>query len=70
MRRFFIVDAPIQCASFYVERIDLTSKLRKLDQNGKGIGHFQPKSPLTNFQILTHQIIWLTHFKQTFSLKN
>ena len=26
---FFIVDAPIQCASFYVERIDLTSKLRK-----------------------------------------
>ena len=27
---FFIVDAPIQCASFYVERIDLTSKLRKI----------------------------------------
>ena len=26
---FFIVDSPIQCASFYVERIDLASKLRK-----------------------------------------
>ena len=26
---FFIVDAPILCGSFYVERIDLTSKLRK-----------------------------------------
>ena len=26
---FFIIDAPIQCASFYVERIDLASKLRK-----------------------------------------
>ena len=55
----FIVDATMQCASFYVERIDLASKLRKANQNGGGVGHFQVKSLLTNLQNLTHQITLL-----------
>ena len=40
---------------FYVERIDLESKLRKNDKNGGEVGHFLAKSPFTNFQTLTHQ---------------
>ena len=40
---------------FYSERIDLASKLRNAN-NGGGVSHFHAKSPLTNFQTLTHQI--------------
>ena len=53
---FFIVDSPIKCASFYVERIDLASKLRKCKPKWRWSRHFQAKGPLTNFQTLTHQI--------------
>ena len=63
----------MQYASFYVERIDLASKLRKCLQNGGGVGHIQVKSPLTNFQKLTPQITLLadfTHFERPFSLQN
>ena len=62
----------MQSASFYVERIDLASKLRKCLPNGGRVVHFQVKSPLTNFQKLTHQITLLadfTHFEQPFSLQ-
>ena len=52
----FIVDAPILCASFYVERIDLASKLRKCKPKWRWNRPFSGKSPLTNFQTLTHQI--------------
>ena len=52
----FIVDSPIKCASFYVERIDLASKLRKCKPKWRWSRHFQAKSPLTNVQTLTHQI--------------
>ena len=45
------LDAPVQGASFYVEKIKLASKLREL-YYGVGVGHFQAKSPLTNFQTL------------------
>ena len=43
-----------------------------MDQNGDGIGHFQAKSRLTNFQKLIHQISLLadfTHFEQPFHYK-
>ena len=63
----------MQRASFYVERIDLASKLRKCLQNGGEVGHFQAKSPLTNFQKRTLQITLLAdlkHFEQPFSLQN
>ena len=42
------------------------------NQSGGGVGHFQIKSSLTNFQKLTHQITLLahfTHFEQPFSLQ-
>ena len=68
----FIIDAPMLCASFYFERIDLASKLRKCLPNGDGVGHFQVKCPLTYFQKLTHQITLLedfTHFELPFSLQ-
>ena len=61
----------MQCASFYIERIDLASKLNTY-QNGDGVSHFQVKVP-SNFQKLTHQITLLadfTHFEQPFSLQN
>ena len=49
-------DAPVQGASFYVEKIKPASKLESYTRNGVGVGHFQAKSPLTYFQTLTHQI--------------
>ena len=53
---FFIVDSPIQCASFYVERIGLASKLRKFLPKWRWSWPFSGKSPLTNVQKLTHQM--------------
>ena len=44
-----------------------------MDPNGDGVGHFQAKSPLTNFQTLTHQISLLAdfaHFEQPYSPQN
>ena len=70
---FFIVDAPIQCASFYVDRIDLTSKLRKIWTKWQWNRPFSvKKSPhkFSNTDPSNLIISWLTHFKQTFSLKN
>ena len=66
---FFIVDAPIHCASFYVERIDLTSKLRKIGPKWQRNRPFSAKkSPhkFSNTDPSNLIISWLTHFKQTF----
>ena len=60
------------CASFYAERIDLVSNWENANHKGGGVGHFHAKSPLTNFQKLTHQITLLadfTHFEQPFYYK-
>ena len=50
------LDASVQGASFYVEKIKLASRLRELYQNGVGVGHFQAKSPLSYLLTPTHQI--------------
>ena len=66
---FFIVDASIQCESFYVERIDLTSKLRKIGPKWQRNRPFSvKKSPhkFSNTDPSNLIISWLTHFKQTF----
>ena len=63
----------MQCASFYVERIDLASKLRKCSPKWRWSRPFSGKSPLTNFQQLIPQITLLadfTHFERPFSLQN
>ena len=58
------LDAAVQGASFYVERIDLATKLRESDQKWQWSRPFSRKSPLTNFQTLTHQISLLADFTQ------
>ena len=59
-------------ASFYVERIDLASKLRLSNQKWQWSRSFSSKKSLTNFQTLTHHISLLgdfTHFEQPFHYK-
>ena len=46
----------VQGASFYVERIELASKLKLSDQKWQWSRPFSGKSAFTNFQTLTHQI--------------
>ena len=53
---YFLLNSPVQCVPFYVEKIDLTSKLRKSDQKREWSRQFEAKSPLTNFQTLIYQI--------------
>ena len=49
------LDAPVQGASFYVEKIKLASELREsYTRNGVGVGHFQAKVPS---HIFRHQPI-------------
>ena len=50
------LDAPVQGASIFVDRIDLASKLRLSDLKWQSNGPIPGQSPLTNFQTLTHQI--------------
>ena len=52
----FELAATAQGASFYVERIDIASKLRELNQKWRWSRSFSDTSPLTNFQTLIHQI--------------
>ena len=54
--RSVALDTPVQGASFYIEEIDLASKLRLFDQKWQWSRPFSGKSPLSNFQTLTHQI--------------
>ena len=49
----------INTQSFYIGRIDLTSKLRKVLPKWRWSHHVQAKNSLTDFQTLTHQIILL-----------
>ena len=45
------LDAPVQGASFYVEKIKLASELREsYTRNGVGVGHFQAKVPSQIFR--------------------
>ena len=69
----FNEDAAIQSASFYVERIDLTSKLRKFGPKWQWNRQFSAKkSPhkFSNTYPSNLIICWFTHFKQPFSLKH
>ena len=62
----------MQYTSFYVERIDLASKLTKCLPKWRWIQPFSGKKSLTNFQKLTPQVTLLAdfiHFEQPFSLK-
>ena len=64
------IDEPVQGSSFYVERIDLTSKLRLSDQKCQGSRSFSGKQfpqkfPDTDPSNLI--ISRFTHFEQPFS---
>ena len=69
----YILDWPIQCASFYLERIGLGSKLRELYWKWRLSLPFSGQSPLTSLQKLTHQISLLAglhSLNDTFHQKN
>ena len=67
------LDAAGEGESFYIERIDLAPKLRKIGPRCLLMRPFSGKKYLTNFLTLTHQISLLadfTHFEHPFSLPN
>ena len=69
----FIVDAPIKFASFYVERIDLASKLRKVLPKWRWCRPFSGKKSPHKFSDTdpsNYIISRFTHPKQPFSLHN
>ena len=70
---FFIVDSPIQCASFYVERIDLGLHLRKFLPKWRWSRPFSGKESQHKFSDIDPSnliICWFTHFQQPYSLKH
>ena len=50
------LDAPVQVAFFYIERIDLAPKLSKIGPKWRWSRPFSGKKFLTNVQTLNHQI--------------
>ena len=50
------LDAAAQSTSFYIERIELASKLRELNKKWRWSRPFSGKSCLIYFQTLVHQI--------------